>query len=34
MKALGIQPGDQLDLAALADALSTRGIDPKARLHH
>ena len=34
MKAIGIQPGDQLDLAALADALSARGIDPKARLHH
>jgi uncharacterized membrane protein (UPF0127 family) len=34
MKALGIQPGDQLDLATLAAALRARGINPKTRLHH
>lgn len=33
MKALGIQPGDQLDLEALANALLARGIDPKTRLN-
>ncbi len=34
MAALGIEIGDSIDLNALAQALTARGLDPKSYIHH